>query len=311
MTISILIPVYNYDIVALVRSLAGGIKDVPGFCEIIIGDDGSATKYRNKLKSLVADNVRLVVSDANIGRAAIRNKLALQAKGELLLFLDADVRLTGSANNYLHEWLRYIKSEMVICGGTIYPDNKPGDPDKYLRWRYGKTKEQKKASERNKHPYRYFSTFNVLIDKAVFSKLRFYEEIRQYGHEDTLLGFQLKKAGINVLHIDNGLVHEGVESNVDFLNKTKLGIENLSILYDKVTDKRRFSSCETIIRTYSIIRFFRLTLLLASLFIRYRERMERRLDSTTASLRLFSFYKISMFCTYREIHRRRNLRPVF
>jgi len=68
---------------------------------------------------------------------------------------------------------------------------------------------KKSAVERNKHPHRGFSTFNVLFEKSVFSKIRFNEELKQYGHEDTLLGFQLKKAGIDILHIDNGLMHEG------------------------------------------------------------------------------------------------------
>ena len=98
----------------------------------------------------------------------------------------------------------------------------------------------KKAAERNKHPHASFSTFNVLIERSVFSKIRFNEELKQYGYEDTLLGYQLKKAGINILHIDNGLIHEGLESNRDFLTKTKLGIENLSKLYDNVTDKKSF-----------------------------------------------------------------------
>jgi hypothetical protein len=39
--------------------------------------------------------------------------------------------------------------------------------------------------------------------------------------------------------------------------------------------------------------------------------MEIRLDSAKISLYLFGFYKVSMFCTYREIHRRRNILPVF
>ena len=97
----------------------------------------------------------------------------------------------------------------------------PGDPDKLLRWKYGKKKEQLKASERNKHAHASFSTFNVLIDKSIFSKIRFNEELKQYGHEDTLLGYQLNIAGINVLHIDNGLMHDGVESNQDFLTQNK------------------------------------------------------------------------------------------
>jgi glycosyltransferase involved in cell wall biosynthesis len=307
MTISLLIPVYNYDIVALVHSMKGALGKVPEFCEILIGDDGSSAEFKEKYRSLEDENVRVIFSEKNIGRAAIRNKLALEARGDFLLFIDADVMVPGTAEAYMLKWLSMMTDYRVLCGGTLYHDSPPGDPDKLLRWKYGKHKEQRKAVERNKHPHAGFSTFNVLIEKTVFSKIRFNEELKQYGHEDTLLGYQLKKAGIDILHIDNGLMHEGLESNKDFLNKTKLGIENLSKLYDNVTDKKAFSETVRILRVYNRLKFFRLTRILAGLFIRYRERMEIKLDSSKISLMLFAFYKICMFCTYREIHMRRKI----
>jgi glycosyltransferase involved in cell wall biosynthesis len=311
MKISILIPVFDYDIVALVHSMRSALDKVPEYCEILIGDDGSSVEYREKYKQLEGETVRLIVSEKNIGRAAIRNRLALEARGDYLLFIDADTMLPGTAEAYMLKWLPMAGISKVICGGTLYTDSPPGDPDKQLRWKYGRKIEQKKAVERNKHPHAAFSTFNVLIDKTVFSRIRFNEELKQYGHEDTLLGYQLKKAGIDILHIDNALVHEGVESNKDFLAKTKLGIENLSMLYDNVTDKKTFSETVRLLRFYNKLRFLRLTLILAGIFIRYRERMEIRLDSSDISLKLFAFYKICMFCTYREIHKRRNVLPVF
>jgi len=310
MKISLLIPVFDYDIIALVHSMKHAMFQVPDFCEILFGDDGSSEVYREKYKSLIAENVRIISSKKNIGRAAIRNRLALKAKGDFLLFIDADVMMPGTAEAYILKWLPYMNTSRVICGGTLYHDSPPGDPDKLLRWKYGKWREQKSAVERNKHPHAAFSTFNVLIDKTVFSKIRFNEELKQYGHEDTLLGYQLKKAGINILHIDNGLVHEGLESNRDFLNKTKLGIENLSKLYDKVTDKRSFSDTVLMLRIYKRLKFFGLTRILSAIYIRYRDRMEIRLDSSNISLLLFAFYKMSMFCTYREIHNRKKTLPV-
>jgi glycosyltransferase involved in cell wall biosynthesis len=311
MKISLLIPVYDYDIVAFVYSMKSAIGKVPEFYEILIGNDGSSVEYREKYQSLEGDGVRVINSDKNIGRAAIRNKLALEAKGDFLLFVDADVMLPGTAEAYILKWLPMLSKARVICGGTLYRDSPPGDPDKILRWKYGKMKEEKKAAVRNKHPHSGFSTFNVLIDKTVFSKIRFNEELKQYGHEDTLMGYQLKKAGIEVLHIDNGLFHEGLESNKDFLIKTKLGIENLSKLYDNVTDKSAFSETVRILKFYNKLRLFRLPRILAGIFIRYRDQMEIRLDSSKVSLTLFGFYKICMFSTFREIHSRRKILPVF
>jgi len=311
MKISLLIPVCDYDIVALVHSMKSAMGKVPEFCEILIGDDGSTIEYREKYLSLEGPGVRLVISEKNIGRAAIRNRLALEASGDYLIFIDADTMLTGTAEVYMLAWLKVLKSARVICGGMLYHESPPGDPDKLLRWKYGIRREQKKAVERNKHPHASFSTFNVIFDKSIFSKIRFNEELKQYGHEDTLMGYQLKKAGIGVLHIDNGLMHEGLESNKEFLTKTKFGIENLSKLLDNVTDKKSFSKTVKILRVYNVLKFFRLTRILAGIFIRYRDRMEIRLESGNISLRLFGFYKLSMFCTYREIHGRKDVLPIF
>jgi glycosyltransferase involved in cell wall biosynthesis len=311
MKISLLIPVCDYDIVALVHSMKGAIGKVPEFTEILIGDDGSSNEFREKYRSLEGAGVRLIISEKNIGRAAIRNKLALEASGDYIIFIDADTMLTGTSEVYIKSWLPMLKRSRVVCGGVLYHESPPGDPDKLLRWKYGRKREQRNAAEKNKNPHANFSTFNVLFDKSIFAKIRFNEELKQYGHEDTLMGYQLKKAGIDVLHINNVLMHEGLESNKDYLTKTKLGIENLSKLYDNVTDKKSFSETVKLLRVYNRLRFFKLTRILAGIFIRYRDRMEIRLDSTNLSLRLFSFYKICMFCTYREIHRRRIVLPIF
>jgi glycosyltransferase involved in cell wall biosynthesis len=309
--VSILIPVCDYDIIALVHSMKSGMEKVPEFGEIIIGDDGSSVEFKNKYQSIEGTSVRIISFKTNIGRAAIRNRLALEAKGDYLLFIDADTMVPGTSEAYLRKWLSVPEGPKVICGGILYHDSKPGDPDKFLRWMYGRKREQQTVAERNKHQHASFTTFNVMIEKSVFNKIRFNEELKQYGYEDSLMGYQLKKAGIEVLHIDNGLVHEGLETNRDFLNKTKLGIENLSMLYDIVTDKKTFTSIISILRNYRLLEVLRLTRILAGIFIRCREVMEIKLDSSKISLNLFGFYKICMFCTYREIHRRKKILPFF
>jgi len=306
MKISLLIPVYNYDIIAFVYSMKNAIGKVPEFCEILIGNDASSQEFIDKYRSLEGNGVKIISSEKNIGRAAMRNKLALEATGDYLLFLDADLALTGTAEAFLQKYIAKIGSAQVICGGIKYLEAPPGDPDKLLRWKYGVWREQRKASERNKHPHLDFSTFNVLIDKSVFSKIRFYEELKQYGHEDTLLSFQLKNAGINILHIDNNLIHEGIESNREYLDKVKLSLENLSMLCNKVTNKKEFYSVLTTLRHYRILKSVSLTLILARFFIKYRQRMELRLETGKGSKWLFVFYRMSMFCVFREIHKKKD-----
>jgi hypothetical protein len=54
-----------------------------------------------------------------------------------------------------------------------------------------------------------------------------------------------------------------------------------------------------------MLRHVRLTLIFAGLYIRYREKMEHRLETGNGSNRLFVLYRMSMFCTFREIHKRK------
>ena len=306
MKISLLIPVFNFDITALVHGMKSAIGKVPEFYEIIIGDDGSSSDYREKYQSLVEEEiVRLISSEKNIGRAAIRNRLALEAAGDVLIFIDADSMLPSTAESYMQNWIAYTGLADVICGGILYRDTPPGDPDKMLRWRFGKLKEHIDVSVRNNHPHTHFKAFNLLIKKTLFEKIRFNEELKQYGCEDTLMSYQLKKAGIEVFHIDNGLVHEGLESNHEFLAKNRQGVENLSKLYDIITDKKAFAEINSMVRVYNKIRYFGLARLCAALFIRYRERTEIRLESHKISIKLFRLYRFCMFCTFREIQIRR------
>ena len=55
--------------------------------------------------------------------------------------------------------------------------------------------------------------------------------IQKYGHEDTLLGMTLAANGIQIVHIDNFVYHEGLDTNEVFLAKIKQSIETLVDLY--------------------------------------------------------------------------------
>ena len=113
MKISLLIPVLDYDIIALVHIMKNAMGKVPEFCEIVICEDGSSADYRKKYLSLESENVKVISSERNIGRAAIRNRLALEAIGDFLLFIDADVMLPGTAEAYILKWLPYLNKSRV------------------------------------------------------------------------------------------------------------------------------------------------------------------------------------------------------
>lgn len=298
--ISILLPVYNYDVASLLTGLQLAIKDMDEYDEIIIGADGCSDDFLATYEALARlEKVSLLVSEKNIGRAAIRNRLADKATGDHLLFIDADALLQGNPKDYLSGWLENINKAPVICGGTGYHSTPPDNPDKYLRWHFGYYRERNSLKKRRKKPYSTFSGFNFMVQKEVLDKFRFNEELKRYGHEDTLFAYQLKKAGIAIYHIENNIIHDGLESNREYILKTRDSISNLNILYDKVTDKRSFSSIVGLLRSYNRLRIFGITRLLAWVYKKRQRRIEIMLRSTKCSLRIFSIYKLGLFSYYR------------
>jgi len=283
--ISILIPAYDFDITSLVNGLHCVILDSEIYEEIIIGADGCSEQFLtayNKLADL--KKVKIHAEVENIGRAGIRNKLADRAKGTHLLYIDADALIISSAVSYLDNYVKYLNSAPVLCGGVAYRDSAPDDPDKFLRWRYGYNREQKSARTRNRNVYSSFSGFNFMLEKELMNKIRFNEELKMYGHEDTLFGYQLLVAKVPILHIDNALIHDGIEPNRIFIRKTQEGIFNLSLLYDQVTDRKLFSGLVRLLKLYRLLKFFAFDIMLRS---------------RKTSLRTFAIYKLALLCHHR------------
>lgn len=224
--LSVLIPIYRFDLRPLVRELHRQAQLLDIDWEIILFDDASGEPWRSRHQELGRlSGVVYREMPTNLGRAAIRNALARYARFEHLLFLDCDS--APEQPDYLWRYVRLLPYPGVVYGGRSYAPDPPADADYRTHWRYGREREVRKAAERSRRPYQGFMTNNFCIAKAVMLRLPFDERIRQYGHEDTLFGLQLQKAGIPVLHIDNPLRHVGLERTDHWLGKQERAIENL------------------------------------------------------------------------------------
>jgi len=227
--LSICIPIYNRDCNALIEELLKQCKDLAIEVEIIAIDDASSdiTKgWNSPLRNLA--NVVYIELPTNIGRSVIRNLLAEKAKYNYLLFLDCDVLPSNSKfiTNY-SEWIS--KGKQVIVGGREYRKEDYSSQTK-LHYTYGTKREAKSARIRNRKPYNAFVTGNFCIQRKIALELKFEETLKEYGHEDTLFGIELKNKGIEVLHIDNPVVHIGVETNAIFLEKQVKALTNMASL---------------------------------------------------------------------------------
>lgn len=137
-------------------------------------------------------------------------------------------------------------------------------------------------------------TNNFLVPKNVFLNNPLDENLSGYGHEDTLLGFQLKKKNIPVIHISNPLKHIGLEDAAEFLSKTENGISNLRLLWREEKLSKEEIVKITLMKTYFNLKQ---TFLLGAFLFFFRlfsATIKKNLLTNNPSLFLFDIYKLGM-----------------
>ncbi|MDQ2771658.1 MAG: glycosyltransferase [Bacteroidota bacterium] len=225
--LSILIPVYNQPVGPLSYALLAQVPDWPGPVEIRLLDDGSAEAIRAQNRPLAnLAGVFYAELPRNVGRAAIRNQLAASARHEWLLLLDNDSLLPDT--QFLSRYAAALHRAEVLIGGTCYEANPPADANLYLRWHYGSRREARPAAVRQAAPYAQLTINNALVAAAVFRRFPLDEALEGYGHEDTRFGLELAHAGIPLRHLDNPVLHDGLEPAAIFLQKSEEAVRNLA-----------------------------------------------------------------------------------
>jgi glycosyltransferase involved in cell wall biosynthesis len=221
--ISVCIPVYNYGAGPLVRELDRQAATLEEPIEILVYDDGSELEWKEQNRPLVDLNcVRYHELAENEGRGHIRNRMAREAGGQWLIFLDVDSR---PGSDYLERYLQ-AKSPGVVVGGTRYGDRPPPDPALRLHWHYGRQRESIPPARRRPNDYCQFQSNNFLVPREVMLQHPF-PDVAGYGHEDTLWGQLLEPTEVALRYIDNPVEHLGLETDGRFLEKQRTAVENL------------------------------------------------------------------------------------
>jgi len=223
--LSVCIPVYNKDVTVLVTTLLKQIGDVDQEVNIVLIDDKSSSSYVQTNQN-ISKEVLCVPLDQNVGRSKIRNKFLEYTDAQYLLFLDCDSKIIK--DDFIESYINYLKQHepKVLVGASVYNANKPSLQYR-LRWKYGRLKESKTYSERVADSNFSFKTNNFIISRACFVENLFNETISGYGHEDTLFGYDLRKKGIQLDHIDNPVLNDTLDTNQEFILKTEEGLSNL------------------------------------------------------------------------------------
>ncbi|UOX32762.1 glycosyltransferase [Flavobacterium sediminilitoris] len=288
--LSILIPTYNYNTFPLVEELKKQADLLFINYEILVQDDGSHLFSIENSKINNLDNCSFDINKKNLGRTTNRNILAKKAKYDLLLFLDADV--IPNKSNFISLYLEQaFAKEQVIFGGYIYSDKKP-DSSIILRYKYGKEREEKKASIRNLKPYSNVLSGNMLINKQVFFECNFNSEENLYGM-DIYFGYQLFIKKIPIIHIDNPIIHQGLEINIVFFKKA---LESVESRKTHLVNKNGIEEINPLLKHYKKIDNLKLTKIVSILFILFKKQLEKKIVNINPNLFYFDLYRLGYIC---------------
>jgi glycosyltransferase involved in cell wall biosynthesis len=235
MDLSILIPVFNWNIVSLLERLMGEIdSSITDGVELIVIDDCSTDSV------LSSDNYSYACSNPrtyfaytalgrNAGRSVVRNLLASRARGEYLLFLDCDI--LPDSPSFIRNYLGYVKRNEfdVICGGRSYVIRVLQDKAYDFHVYFGNKKEVCSASIRNREPWKFVLTSNIMVRRKVFACMPFDERFVGYGYEDIEWGIRLSR-NHRILHIENNASHIGLQTKSKMYEKMRESVPNYLLL---------------------------------------------------------------------------------
>lgn len=296
--LSILVPVYNFDALPLALHLSAEVEAtyLQDTVELIFCDDASTLS----LPDLgIVKHARYIKHSENLGRSRIRNFLAEISKGKYLLYLDGDTLPVH--NTFIASWLGKIQNDaFTVCTGTTrYTTHPPAESSLVLHWKYGHTRESRKASKISlPNQLNGFSMNNLCIDKSLYLSIKIDARILSYGHEDTVFGYQLLQLGHTIDAVENPVYHLGLNTHTSFVQKSLVAVENLHF----ITTDLHIAIPTRLGRVYSLLRKYHLSPLVLHLLYKMSGVFAHNLIGKRPSMCCLDLIKLLYFIVLNENH---------
>ena len=243
--VSIIIPVYNqihYTYACLV-SILEYTKDVS--YEVIIADDVSmdATLEIRKF----TENLVICRNDSNQGFLKNCNRAAKQARGQYIMFLNNDTKVT---ENWLSSLVTLIESDDsigMVGSKLVYPDGRLQEAGGILwsdgsGWNYGRLDDPDKAEYNYVKDVDYISGAAILLSNDLWKQIGGFDTRFAPAYcEDSDLAFEVRKAGYRVVYqpLSRVIHFEGISNGTDVegTGLKRYQVENSKKLRQKWADE--------------------------------------------------------------------------
>lgn len=216
--LSVLTPFYRYDPSAMLKRFANAPADV----EFVLLDDGSvsAELIANVMRAAAATGApaRIIVSQANLGRARARNRLIAEARGDYVLFLDAD--MLPDAPTFLSIWLGIIATQnpCVAFGGLSLAHIEP-TADTALHYALFGRSDCAPARQRARRAAQTTASSNLLVRRDFLIAHPFDDHFTGWGFEDVDWALDISRVA-EILHVENPATHAGLDDVGTLMRKS-------------------------------------------------------------------------------------------
>lgn len=214
--LSVLAPFHRYDARPLLARLAGANV------ELILLDDGSRDAgllaATIEAAASCACPTKIVVWEKNAGRSAARNRLIAEARGEYVLFLDAD--MIPDAEDFLGLWLKLIQQKRpFIAFGGLSLAHAHWAPETALHHFLFERSDCRSAWMRERSPAQFVASSNLLVRRDLLSTMPFDSDFSGWGFEDVEWAVRASHHA-PILHVDITATHAGLDTVETLLRKS-------------------------------------------------------------------------------------------
>lgn len=224
--LSILIPFFRDEPVRLLKALDGAGGDV----EVVVLDDGSgdpdlATRVAGTVQAMALP-ARFVALSSNEGRSKGRNRLASHARGQWMLFLDAD--MLPDRPSFIADWLALIADRKpAVAFGGFSLDQTPRTRAHALHRAMALKSDCLSAEVRAQAPEKHVFTSNLLVRRDVFETIGFDEAFTGWGWEDVEWAMRVARSH-PIVHVDIPASHLGLDTAATMARKYEQSAANFA-----------------------------------------------------------------------------------
>jgi glycosyltransferase involved in cell wall biosynthesis len=145
-------------------------------------------------------NWKLLRNEKNVGRAATRNRGIRESRGEYILMIDDDVWASPGLLQAHYQAQQRIGGGVVVGSIPVSAEVINNVWNDFYRQRFGALHDQMMHLKDNLSHW-YFFTGNVSVPKLLIEEAGLFDEsFRNYGSEDSELGYRLWRNGVRMVY---------------------------------------------------------------------------------------------------------------